>query len=54
MDNEDRKLISKLFTLGCGTVIALYALHLGYDGTLALYAVVGLFGGEKLLEKILK
>ena len=53
MDENDRKLISKLFTLGCGTGVSLYAMYLGYDGHLALVAVVALFGGEKMLEKLL-
>jgi len=53
MNESDQKLISKLFTLACGTGIAAYAMHLGYDGHLALVAVVALFGGEKMLEKLL-
>jgi len=34
----------------CGTCICLYALHLGYDGDLALGAVLALFAAEKLLK----
>jgi len=53
MDKEVQKLISKLFTLGLGGVIVIYAMSLGYDGYLAMIAVVALFGGEKALEKII-
>ena len=53
MDKDLAKLISKLFTLGCGTGVSLYAMYLGYDGHLALVAVVALFGGEKMLEMLL-
>lgn len=50
----DEKTIVKLFYAGCGTVIACVALFLGFDGKLALMAVACLFGGEKILEKVLK
>ena len=53
MDEEQRKFLEKLVTMGLGTVVALYALYLGYDGYLALASVVALFGGEKALEKLL-
>jgi hypothetical protein len=53
MDKETQKLISKCFALGGGIVITLYALSLGYDSQLAMYAIVALFGGEKVLDKLL-
>jgi len=49
---EDKTIV-KLFTLGCATLIVLFAFYMGYDGQLATLAVLGLFGGEKLLEKLL-
>ena len=49
----DEKTLVKLFYAGCGTIIACFALYLGYDGKLALLAVGGLFGGEKLIEKLM-
>ena len=44
--------ILKIFALGCGTVIVITALTMGYDGHLAAGAVAALWGGEKVLEKI--
>ena len=43
----------KMFTLACATLIVLFAFSMGYDGELATLAVLGLFGGEKLLGKVL-
>lgn len=54
MDEETQKFYAKIVTLACGTAISLYALSLGYDGYLALVAVVALFGGEKALDKLLR
>jgi len=51
MDEQTQKFYTKIFTLACGTAIALYALSLGLDGYLALAAVVALFGGEKVLDR---
>lgn len=53
MDEQTQKFYSKIVTLLCGTMVALYSLSLGYDGYLALVSVVALFGGEKILEKFL-
>ena len=50
----DNKTIIKLFYAGCGTTIAVVAMFLGFDGKLALTAVALLFGGEKVLDKLLK
>ena len=49
----DNKTLIKLFYAGCGTIISCVAMVLGFDGKLALTAVVCLFGGEKVLEKII-
>lgn len=46
--------IVKLFTLGCSVVIVLAAMIMGHNGNLATLTVIGLFGGEKLLEKFLQ
>lgn len=53
MEDEDRKLITKMTALIGGIALSAYALHLGFDGYLALVAIVALFGGEKVLEKLL-
>ena len=53
MDEQTQKFYSKIITLICGTCVSLYALSQGYDGYLALVTVVALFGGEKVLEKVL-
>ena len=50
----NEKTVVKLFTLGCAVVIVLAAMMMGHNGNLATLAVIGLFGGEKLLEKFLQ
>ena len=49
----EEKTIVKLGTMACGTFIACFALSQGHNGYLALVAVVALFGGEKVLEKLI-
>ena len=44
----------KIVTIICCTVIVISAMAMGYDSHLAALAVVGLFGGEKLLRKVFK
>jgi len=44
----------KMFTLGCAVLIVLVAFALGHNSNLATLTVIGLFGGEKLLEKFLQ
>ncbi len=47
------KTIVKLWTITSALIIVIVAFMLGYNGNLALYAIVGLFGGEKLLNRLL-
>ena len=44
--------ILKLTAMVLATLIVLVAFLMGYDGRLALIALVLLFGGEKLLARI--
>jgi len=46
--------IVKVTAIICSTIIVIVALYLGYDSHLAALAIVGLWGGEKALKKILK
>lgn len=46
--------VTQCVAFGCATAVTISALLMGYDGQLALIAIVGLFGGEKLLAKLLK
>ena len=50
---EDSTML-KMFTLGCAVLIVLVAFALGHNSNLATLTVIGLFGGEKLLEKFLQ
>ena len=50
---EDKTIV-KLFTLGCAVLIVLVAFAMGHNSNLATLNVIGLFGGEKLLEKVLQ
>lgn len=42
----------KSLAMVLATLIVLVAFVMGYDGQIALIAVILLFGGEKLLEKM--
>lgn len=53
MEDEDRKLVAQLAYLIVGGGLCAYAMSLGYDGYLALVAVVALFGGKEVLAKFL-
>lgn len=46
--------ITKVVALLCATFITAFAVHNGHNGNLALYAVIGLFGGEKILGRLIK
>jgi len=42
----------KITSLICGTVIAVAAMVLGYDTTIAWTSIVTLFGAHEVLERI--
>jgi len=46
--------LTKIVALVCGTAIVIVALILGYDSTLAFLAIIALFGGEKILRRLIK
>jgi len=46
--------ILSIFSMGCGCVIVVFALAMGYDSNLALGAVGALWGGEKVVHKLRK
>jgi len=46
--------IVKVTAIICSTIIVISAMYMGYDSHLAALAIAGLWGGEKVLKKLLK